>query len=181
MVPQRYFNIKDYFEGLQVAGELSDEFKVQIEKYKYPDSIQYSVRTTLSPVKTRYGFSNIDHFFPRVAIGKDQYHYFPFVVTLDRFEDVVDLNTVLPKVDTTKDSGAFSNTHQVFKMYKNSIVGELTERNFENVSLNDVQRGFELRASLSKKQDIEDISKMYDFVRDRCMLSMEKIKKLYSY
>lgn len=162
-IPERYGDIRDFFEGLQIAGELSDEFPIEIIKNKYKTGVQFLIRTYMGETR---GFES-SYYFQQGNMKNKRMGYFPFIVTMDRFKDEVTIHTTLPAliIDSSGER-IFAGIGQIEKMYKNGYNLELSSKGFDKV---EIKRGtyqrFDVNCILGENNGHEDISVIYEKVK----------------
>lgn len=177
-IPERYLDIRDYFEGLQIAGELSDESRIEIQKLKYQDSTQFVARTILGENRDYIGYDNKSYYFQRAKINKNYSYYFPYTVIMNRFEDDVEIRVFLPAaIGDEKEKLVFVNYKQVEKMYRNGLLYDLKVKGFKNISMTRASQGFELKAKLGPDHTHKDVADIYEIAKKRSTTAFNSLTR----
>lgn len=160
--PIRYKEVVDFFEGLQVLGELSEQHTITFKKVKSKNSLHILVKTSLGPL-TSYTDLRRFHFHSDVQNKKDDTAYFAFTLTLERNEDVILLHSFLPGAT---ENHVYGPKKPLQKMYENSLILDLKKVGFKDAKINDTSgMGLELFCTAGPDITFESISKLYRLVK----------------
>lgn len=175
-LPNRYKEIIDYFEALQVAGEMLDENAIEFKKIKSKRSFQILVKISLSNEQATTTYSAKSIFFKQDFFNGKKKYYFPLTMTLEREKDEILIHTSLPSITA---SMIFANKNQMLKMYENGIAYDLMKKGFKNVQVKDVAgHAGELVLVAGPNISFEDISELYREICDLNMKSFEAVSKI---
>ncbi|MNJ90382.1 hypothetical protein D3C87_79780 [compost metagenome] len=175
-LPSRYKEIIDFFEALQVAGEILEENTIAFKRIKTKKSLQILIKVSLSnePVQMYHMKS---HFFRQDKFNKQLKYYFSFTITLEKDIDEIYVHASLPLL--LNDTTLFNNKSQILKMYRNGMAYDLKKQGYKNVEIKDVIGSVgELALLADSKISCEDIGNLYTDICNLNKQSFEVVSKL---
>jgi hypothetical protein len=203
VLPQRYIDIKAYFDGLQVAGEMLGENQVGIDIKKYRNYMSITTKTSMAKHNDVSNWQ-MEHYFkygPLVgkdpnskeldedgdvmwnkSSSKDEEHHFyiPFSIGMSRTEDNIWIEGSLPLVNFTNEGvRTFVSERQIIKMYNNSIGYDLSKHGVENVSLTkEIGKSYlKLSGKLNINHSVEAVAQIYNILKKETEFNFKNLLK----
>lgn len=133
MTIERCKELIDFFSGLQVMGDLTDENILAFTRNKNENFLQIIARTSLGQIENTFGDKRL-FFFKDTPLKGKRHCYFTFAFTFDRGSNDIIIHGLLPSIVVEKDK-ITTNYHDVLRMHRNSIVYDLNLIGFQLLSL----------------------------------------------
>jgi len=152
-----------------------DEYQITIQKIKTKNALTVNARTLLG--KATYMNSLPDSFFHIDRFKDENYYYFAFTVTMNRFDDEIVINCTLPSVILDNDGARmFISREQIGKMYKNGLLDDLRIKGFEEISLSSTIRAHNLSFKLAKHHSLDDVVEIYELTKNKSIDSFKAVR-----